>query len=146
MVGGDLHWIWSPYSIYQEVDYVSACRCRLLVLFRLRFAQVYGLKALQNGDGFTNAQGTSAPAFVHIYHTETILAFMNVVESLFNLCYLWAAHISNWAPAVLIGFAAAVMTLSKTVLYWMQEYYCNGCSVGHNSMEVLLVYWVIPNG
>lgn len=22
MVGGDLHWIWEPYSIYQEVDYV----------------------------------------------------------------------------------------------------------------------------
>lgn len=22
MVGGDLHWIWTPYSIYQEVDLV----------------------------------------------------------------------------------------------------------------------------
>ena len=22
MVGGDLHWIWKPYAIYQEVDYV----------------------------------------------------------------------------------------------------------------------------
>jgi hypothetical protein len=22
MVGGDLHWIWKPYGIYQEVDYV----------------------------------------------------------------------------------------------------------------------------
>jgi hypothetical protein len=22
MVGGDLHWIWQPYSIYQEVDWV----------------------------------------------------------------------------------------------------------------------------
>lgn len=22
MVGGDLHWIWEPYSIYQEIDYV----------------------------------------------------------------------------------------------------------------------------
>jgi hypothetical protein len=22
MVGGDLHWIWEPYGIYQEVDYV----------------------------------------------------------------------------------------------------------------------------
>lgn len=22
MKGGDLHWIWSPYALYQEVDYV----------------------------------------------------------------------------------------------------------------------------
>ena len=22
MVGGDLHWIWKPYALYQEVDYV----------------------------------------------------------------------------------------------------------------------------
>lgn len=22
MVGGDLHWIWSPYALYQEIDYV----------------------------------------------------------------------------------------------------------------------------
>jgi hypothetical protein len=22
MVGGDLHWIWKPYGLYQEVDYV----------------------------------------------------------------------------------------------------------------------------
>jgi hypothetical protein len=105
------------------------------------------VKALQDGDGFTNAQGTPAGSLVHIYRAESsIIAFMNVIETLLNICYLWAAHISNWTPAPTIGFAAAVMTLSKTVLYWMQEYYCNGCSVGHNSMQVLLVYWVIPNG
>jgi len=23
MVGGDLHWLWKPYAIYQEVDYVN---------------------------------------------------------------------------------------------------------------------------
>jgi hypothetical protein len=23
MVGGDLHWIWKPYEIYQNVDYAS---------------------------------------------------------------------------------------------------------------------------
>ena len=22
MVGGDLHWLWKPYALYQEVDYV----------------------------------------------------------------------------------------------------------------------------
>jgi hypothetical protein len=23
MVGGDLHWIWEPYGIYQDVDWVG---------------------------------------------------------------------------------------------------------------------------
>ena len=36
--GGDLHWIWKPYEIYQEVDYI------------------YGVEAYNRGDGFTNAQ------------------------------------------------------------------------------------------
>lgn len=22
MIGGDLHWIWEPYGLYQEIDYV----------------------------------------------------------------------------------------------------------------------------
>jgi hypothetical protein len=37
MVGGDLHWIWKPYSLYQEIDYVRRIEsslfrhvCRLL--------------------------------------------------------------------------------------------------------------------
>ncbi|KII84018.1 hypothetical protein PLICRDRAFT_58149 [Plicaturopsis crispa FD-325 SS-3] len=111
MAGGDLHWIWSPYSLYQEIDYV------------------YGVKALQEGSGFTNAQ-----------------SFMNIVETLLNLAYLYTAHVSAWPPAPLIGFAAATMTLSKTVLYWLQEYYCGGCSVGHNDAYTLVVYWIIPNG
>jgi hypothetical protein len=44
------------------------------------------------------------------------------------------------------GFAGAVMTLSKTALYLAVEFFCGGCSVGHNSFRDLLVYWIIPNG
>ncbi|KIJ64001.1 hypothetical protein HYDPIDRAFT_91287 [Hydnomerulius pinastri MD-312] len=111
MVGGDLHWIWQPYEIYQEVDYV------------------YGVKALEENNGFTNAQ-----------------SMLNVVETLMNLTYVYLAHVSNWTPAPLVGFAAATMTLSKTVLYWAQEYYCGGCAIGHNTAKDLIVYWIIPNG
>ncbi|KAH7907060.1 hypothetical protein BJ138DRAFT_542939 [Hygrophoropsis aurantiaca] len=111
MVGGDLHWIWKPYEIYQEVDYV------------------YGLKALQDGDGFTNAQ-----------------SLLNVIETLMNLVYLYLAHVYGSSVAPLIGFAAVVMTLSKTVLYWAQEYYCGFCAIGHNTLKDLIVYWIIPNG
>ena len=63
-----------------------------------------------------------------------------------NIGYLYLAHIKGSPVAPLLGFASVVMTLSKTVLYWLQEYYCGACSVGHNDMATLLVYWIIPNG
>jgi len=111
MEGGDLHWIWAPYSIYQNVDWV------------------YGIKALEENDGFTNAQ-----------------SLLNVVENFTNILYLYLAHSTNSPVAPLIGFSGALMTLAKTVLYWLQEYYCNFCAIGHNSAKDLLVYWIIPNG
>ncbi|THH09826.1 hypothetical protein EW145_g1733 [Phellinidium pouzarii] len=110
-LGGDLHWIWKPYEIYQEVDYV------------------YGVEAYNNGDGFTNAQSC-----------------MNIVETLLNLYYLYAQHIIASPVAPLVGFAAVTMTLSKTVLYWAQEYFCGGCAVGHNDLWTLFWFWILPNG
>lgn len=63
-----------------------------------------------------------------------------------NLAYVYLAHVSGWSPAPLIGFAAVTMTLSKTILYWLQEYYCGFCAIGHNTMSDLIIYWIIPNG
>ena len=60
--------------------------------------------------------------------------------------------------ALLIGYSVSLMTLSKTVLYWLQEYYSGYAltsdgtlmdryaEVGHNSLERLILLWVIPNG
>jgi hypothetical protein len=56
MVGGDLHWIWEPYGIYQEVDYVCLFFGYPVQVVNIKCTQVYGVKALLNGDGFTNAQ------------------------------------------------------------------------------------------
>jgi hypothetical protein len=124
---GDLHWIWKPYEIYQNIDYV------------------YGLPALESGNGFTNAQ-----CMCKFYSQHRLIltspALMNIVETSFNLLYIWQAHVSKSPVAPLTGFASAVMTLSKTVLYWLQEYYCNYCAVGHNTIQDLIVYWIIPNG
>ncbi|KAF8153995.1 hypothetical protein B0H34DRAFT_719956 [Crassisporium funariophilum] len=111
MKGGDLHWIWKPYELYQEVDYI------------------YGMPSLLSGNGFTNAQ-----------------SLLNVIETLMNITYLYLAHIAKWPPATIVGFGAALMTLSKTVLYWAQEYYCGFCAVGHNSAKDLFFLWIIPNG
>jgi hypothetical protein len=96
MEGGVAHWpLWQPYKLYGQVDHI------------------YGWKAFNAKNGFTSAQG-----------------FLNVVETLMYAVYLWLWYSRGRATsagrvvsgraaalAVLVGFSAAVMTLSKTVLY-----------------------------
>lgn len=110
MAGGDLHWIWTGYEIYQEVDHV------------------YGVESLLRNDGFPNAQ-----------------AFLNVVETLLNITYLYLAHVSPTPAAPLIGLTSATMTFSKTLLYWLQEYYCGWCATGHNDLVTWIQLFLIPN-
>jgi len=100
MPGGSLHWpLWVPYELYGNVDHI------------------YGFKQWNANNGFTAAQ-----------------AALNLIESLMYLAYvyLWytqgrplggkfagrtgvTGRTAGWA--LLLGFSAAVMTLSKTVLY-----------------------------
>jgi hypothetical protein len=105
MIGGRWHRpLYTPYALYASVDYL------------------YGLPALQRNDGFTGAQGA-----------------LNVLETVLYGVYLYivfsAGRVEGGATGVkgllarrkvlgreggiacLIGFAAAIMTLSKTVLY-----------------------------
>lgn len=74
------------------------------------------------------------------------IALMNVLETLGNIAYLYLAHVALSPVAPLIGFTSAALTLAKTILYWAQEYYCGYCSVGHNSLKDLAVFWILPNG
>lgn len=74
------------------------------------------------------------------------VAFLNVVENFMNIAYLYMVHVSGSSIAPLVGFTSIVMTLSKTILYWLNEHYCGWCSVGHNDWTTLIVYWIIPNG
>lgn len=112
MPGGALQWpLWMPYDLYGKVDYI------------------YGWKAYNERNGFTAAQAT-----------------LNVVETIFYVYYLSLLYVYGqrsgaagrgapgpakvgWlgeqrsigggvgATAVLVAFSAAVMTVSKTVLY-----------------------------
>jgi len=135
MEGGVLHWpLYSPYKLYipsqpcpydsyGEVDYI------------------YGKKAYDNHNGFTNAQSA-----------------LNVVEVIMQLWFLkLRQHPRKQNMALLVGFTVSVMTLSKTLLYWLQEYFSGYvhflvlltfryAEVGHNSLERLILLWVIPNG
>ncbi|KAI1094445.1 hypothetical protein F5B19DRAFT_58429 [Rostrohypoxylon terebratum] len=137
MEGGSLHHpLYTPYKLYGEVDHV------------------YGWKAFHAHNGFTSAQGA-----------------LNVVETLMYLFYV-AYYVFKGqkvavkekgkagkeektkkvlsgrpaALAVLVAFSAAVMTLSKTVLYWLNEYFSGFDNIGHNSREDLILLWIIPNG
>ncbi|KAF9457858.1 hypothetical protein BDZ94DRAFT_1174793 [Collybia nuda] len=90
--------------------------------------RVYGIKAFEDGEGFAGAA-----------------AVLNVIEILTNITYLYQAHISRSDLAPLLGYTGAIMTLSKTILYTSQEYFCNGCSVGHNDFLVAFLFWIMPN-
>ncbi|KAH6606881.1 c6 transcription factor [Trichoderma cornu-damae] len=124
MPGGSLHWpVWAPYKLYGEVDHI------------------YGFKAFHAGNGFTSAQG-----------------LLNALETLLYVCYLWVWYFRGSASpegvrlvggragarAALMGFSAAVMTLSKTLLYWANEYYSGFDNIGHNPPMDLIFLWIIP--
>ncbi|KAG8988094.1 hypothetical protein FRB94_001106 [Tulasnella sp. JGI-2019a] len=86
----------------------------------------YGWEAFNNNEGFTGAQ-----------------AAMNVIETTINFIYLYLGSDAPLAP--LVGFLASSMTLSKTILYMLREYYCGWCGVRQNDLETLIFLWIFPN-
>lgn len=71
MKGGDLHWIWSPYALYMDVDYI------------------YGLPSWDTKDGFPAAQslmnvGESFLNLLYIY-----LAHVKASESSLAVAPIW---------------------------------------------------------
>ncbi|KAK0747354.1 hypothetical protein B0T21DRAFT_379427 [Apiosordaria backusii] len=121
MPGGFMHWpVWAPYALYGEVD------------------QMYGWKQWNAGNGFTAAQ-----------------SWVNLVETVMYLVYagIWWANKDQFtgqikgrkaALAVLTGFAAGVMTESKTVLYWLNEACSDFENIGQNDLWRLIFIWIIP--
>jgi hypothetical protein len=92
-------------------------------------------------------------------------ALLNTIETLGNLLYVYLMHIAPHPAAPLVGFASATMTWSKTILnvsqvsirffppqnpgfslfHALQEYYCDGCSIRHNNLIDIVMYWITPN-
>jgi len=101
MEGGPLHWpLYKPYKLYP------------LYLIRSddRYGEVdyiYGMKAYVNKNGFTNAQSS-----------------LNIIEVLLQIWFLKLRRDpSKHNKALFVGYTVSVMTLSKTLLYWLQEYF-----------------------
>ncbi|KAH8692823.1 hypothetical protein BGW36DRAFT_385210 [Talaromyces proteolyticus] len=144
MPGGKFHSpIWSPYALYGTVDYV------------------YGWPAFNARNGFTAAQGA-----LNIVETAAYIFYLAVV-------YLHGTSATNtgrastkkvkkglsWflldekvvpgrigGLALIIAFSASIATLSKTVLYWLNELFSGFDNIGHNNLSNLVFLWIIPNG
>ncbi|KAJ9609163.1 hypothetical protein H2200_006935 [Cladophialophora chaetospira] len=138
MPGGKFHSpIWKLYALYGTVDYV------------------YGWPAWNGHVGFTAAQASlnAAETAMYIYYFSAI--WRNASGQLLKArdvrgFFLGEEENSVRGPgvakAVLYLFSAAVMTLSKTVLYWLNEYFSGFANIGHNSAYNLVFLWIIPNG
>ncbi|KAH6720023.1 hypothetical protein BKA61DRAFT_227795 [Leptodontidium sp. MPI-SDFR-AT-0119] len=141
MPGGRLHWpLWVPYELYGKVDYI------------------YGWKAFNERNGFTAAQGllNIVESLMYVYYLYILFAFGRQSKARgrgapnpSKIGFLGQQRYvdgQKGAIAVLVGYSAAVMTVSKTVLYWMNEYYSGFENIGHNSIRDLVFLWIIPNG
>ncbi|KAK7032782.1 hypothetical protein R3P38DRAFT_771026 [Favolaschia claudopus] len=89
---------------------------------------VYGTKAWEDGEGFAGAA-----------------AILNLLETFANIAYLVGTHVHETRSAVIIGYTGATATLAKTLLYSLNQYFCNGCAVGHNTFVNLFAFWIFPN-
>ncbi|KAK2604588.1 hypothetical protein N8I77_007503 [Diaporthe amygdali] len=130
MPGGWAHApFWTPYALYGEVDHM------------------YGFKQFNLGNGFTAAQGT-----LNVIETVMYIAYFTIWYRAAGSLGLRDAKerrriAGNQAGlAVLLGFSASVMTVSKTVLYWLNEYFSGFDNIGHNKPWDLILLWIIPNG
>ncbi|KAF2994351.1 hypothetical protein E8E13_000694 [Curvularia kusanoi] len=142
MEGGALQWpIWKPYEIYASIDYV------------------YGKPGWESNDGFGGAQGALNAVETILYGLYVMIIYNHSVAAptgtgLDVKGEGWTAWLSGGRKvrgkqgnrALLIGFTAAVMTLSKTVLYYFNEYFSNFKSVRHNDWFTLFLFYGVMNG
>jgi hypothetical protein len=112
MPGGALHWpLWVPYELYGNVDHV------------------YGWKAWNANNGFTAAQGSLniVETLMYIYYVYLVLVNGHMTEVPVKgrgapgggsgLSRARVVEGPDGGVACLVLFAAAIMTLSKTLLY-----------------------------
>ncbi|KAL2001711.1 hypothetical protein VTN02DRAFT_1351 [Thermoascus thermophilus] len=144
MPGGRLHSpLWTPYALYGTVDYI------------------YGWPAFNARNGFTAAQ-----TVMNLVETAAYLFYLYVVYEHGTSTtpagrasqrrgpkgLMWFLRGEKVVPgrigalALLVAYSASVMTVSKTLLYWLNEVYSGFENIGHNSLATLVPYWIIPNG
>ncbi|KAF2101906.1 hypothetical protein NA57DRAFT_53850 [Rhizodiscina lignyota] len=146
MPGGWMHEpIWKPYALYTTVDYV------------------YGWPAFNANDGFPSAQGALNALETAAYVWYVWMVWRYGVDegrpkargngvtaaakgSKFFLFEKRRIEGLHGAQMVLVLCVASWVTLSKTVLYWLIEYFNGYAHIGHNSLWTLFSLWIVPNG
>lgn len=143
MAGGALQWpIWKPYEIYASIDHV------------------YGWPGWDNNDGFGGAQGAINAVEVVLYGLYVTIIYNHSVPAATGtgLDAKSARGLGAWLSggrkvrgragnhALLLGFTAAVLTLGKTVLYFLNEYFSHFKNVGHNDWLTVTFLYCIMNG
>jgi len=153
MAGGALQWpLWKPYEIYAAIDYV------------------YGWPGWESNDGFGGAQGALNAVETVLYGLYVMIIYYHSVPAPTGTGLdVKSEGLGAWLAggrkvpgksgnrALLIGFTAAVMTLSKTVLYCelvshafggarlmladFNEYFSRFKSVGHNDWFTIFLFY-----
>jgi len=129
MTGGKWHApFYKPYALYATVDYL------------------YGLPAWTRKDGFTGAQG-----WLNVIETLVYLAYVAIVFSTgksqgSSILAKRRVVGREGGVAALVGFSAAIMTLSKTVLYWLVLHCAGWEDLKHNDWSTIFWLWIVPNG
>lgn len=127
MAGGALQWpIWKPYEIYASIDYV------------------YGWPGWDSNDGFGGAQGALNAVETVLYGLYVMVIYYHSVPAATGTGLdVKSEGLGAWLSggrkvpgkngnrALLIGFTAAVMTLSKTLLYCKQRPWKTSWSARH---------------
>jgi hypothetical protein len=70
----------------------------------------------------------------------------SVVEALLGMHYVHLAHQAHSPSAALVGFAAAVATLTRMLLCGLQELSCSAYTVLDGSTRAAIMYATIRNG
>ncbi|CAO2653171.1 Nn.00g025820.m01.CDS01 [Neocucurbitaria sp. VM-36] len=141
MAGGALQWpIWKPYEVYAAIDHV------------------YGWPGWDNKDGFGGAQGVLNGVELVLYGLYAMIIYNHGVPAASGTGLQLGEGVGAWFAggrkvrgntgnrALIIGFAAAVMTLSKTILYYFNEYYSGFANVRHNDWFTLFLFYGLMNG
>ncbi|KEF57983.1 uncharacterized protein A1O9_05906 [Exophiala aquamarina CBS 119918] len=138
MPGGKYHSpVWKLYALYGTVDHV------------------YGWPAWDSHSGFTAAQASLNVIETVMYIYYLVVIWRSSAKDLYAFRDIETLFLGNRqktvsgpgiATAVLVLFSATVMTISKTVLYWANEYFSGFASIGHNAAWDLFWLWILPNG
>lgn len=139
--GGALQWpIWKPYEIYAAID------------------KVYSRSAWDANQGFGGAQGALNAVEVVMYGLYAMIIWNHGIPAAAGTGAQVGGGVGAWFAggfkvrgktgnrALLIGFAASVMTLSKTVLYYFNEYFSDFESVKHNDWFTIFLFYGVMNG